>query len=286
MSSVARNLQAEHGDVEDTLQAITKSAVSTVPHADECGVSYVIGRRMIESRAASSDLPRTLDGLQQEQGQGPCLDAAWEHEVVRVDDMASEERWPGFARAAADEGIGSMMCFQLFVIGDRLGALNLYSRTRGAFDEESLDIGLVFASHAAVALAGAEHEAHLRTGMQNRDVIGQAKGILMERHRLTAHQAFGILARVSQDLNRKLLDVARELTDTGSVPEGRRRDRAAAQAGSGTPPGSPPGSSGVASIGGGGSGSGASGSSSAGSSGTGWSGSISGSGSGSGETMR
>ncbi|SOD97790.1 GAF and ANTAR domain-containing protein [Blastococcus haudaquaticus] len=223
MSSVARHLQAEHGDVEETLRAITAAAVRTVPHTDECGVSYVVGRRTIESRAATSDLPRTLDASQQERGEGPCLDAAWDHEVVRVDDLPNEDRWPQFARRAADLGVGSMLCFQLFVAGDQLGALNLYSRTRGAFDDDSVDIGLVFASHAAVALAGAEHEAHLRTGMQNRDVIGQAKGILMERHRLTADQAFGVLARVSQELNRKLLDIARELTDTGSVPESRHR---------------------------------------------------------------
>ena len=76
-----------------------------------------------------------------------------------------------------------------------------------------------------VALAGAEHEEHLRAGMSNRDVIGQAKGILMERHKLTADQAFGVLDRVSQELNRKLVDIARELTDTGAVPGGdRRRD--------------------------------------------------------------
>jgi hypothetical protein len=69
---------------------------------------------------------------------------------------------------------------------------------------------------------GAEHEANLRIGMGNRAVIGQAKGILMERHRLTAEQAFGVLPRVSQEMNRKLFDIARELTDTGAVLEGRR----------------------------------------------------------------
>ena len=84
--------------------------------------------------------------------------------------------------------------------------------------EEAQEIGLMLASHAAVALAGAEHEEHMRAGIRNRDVIGQAKGILMERHKLTADQAFAVLARVSQELNRKLADVAREVTDTGAVP--------------------------------------------------------------------
>jgi AmiR/NasT family two-component response regulator len=74
-------------------------------------------------------------------------------------------------------------------------------------------------------VAGAEHEEHLRAGMTNRDVIGQAKGILMERHKVTADQAFGVLSRVSQEMNRKLVDVAHEVTDTGVIP-GRniRRD--------------------------------------------------------------
>src|SRR3954451_14923579 len=108
-----------------------------------------------------------------------------------------------------------MMCFQLFVMGDQLGALNLYSRTPRAFDAESEEIGLVFASHAAVALAGAEHEENLRAGMLTRDLIGQAKGILMAPHPLTAAQSHDVLARATPVIKRKLVDIAVELTDTG-----------------------------------------------------------------------
>ncbi|MGY1705392.1 GAF and ANTAR domain-containing protein [Geodermatophilus sp. SYSU D00697] len=222
MTRVARQLQESHGDVEATLHAITAAAVSTVPNADECGISYVIGRSRVESRAPTGDLPRQVDALQEHLGQGPCLDAVWEEDVVRVDDVGTDERWPEFARQAPGLGVRSMMCFQLFVHGDQMGALNTYSSEPDAFDDESQDVGLVFAAHAAVALAGAEHEENLRAGMTNRDVIGQAKGILMERHRLTADQAFGVLARASQELNRKLVDIARELTDTGAVPGGDR----------------------------------------------------------------
>ncbi|MDP5183602.1 GAF and ANTAR domain-containing protein [Blastococcus sp. BMG 814] len=223
MSRVARQIQEEHGDVEATLQAIAASAIEIVPNAEECGITYVIGRAKVESRAWTSDLPKSVDALQQRLGQGPCLDAVWEQEIVRVDDVAGDERWPEFGHHASGLGIGSMSCFQLFVDGDRLGALNLYSRTPGAFDDDCQEIGLMFAAHAAIALAGAQHEEHLRTGMSNRDVIGQAKGILMERHRLTADQAFAVLTRVSQDLNRKLVDIARELANTGAVPGSERR---------------------------------------------------------------
>jgi GAF domain-containing protein len=220
MSRVARELQGEHGDVEATLQAITAAAVGTVPGAEDCGISYVIGRSTVQPRAATSEFPRSVDVLQERVGQGPCLDAVWKETVVRVDDVRTDERWPEFATRAADLGVGSMMCFQLFVEGDQLGAMNVYSRARCAFDDAAQDVGLLFAGHAAVALAGAEHEQELREGLTHRDVIGQAKGILMERHRLTAHQAFDLLVRTSSTTNRKLRDIADELTETGQLPVG------------------------------------------------------------------
>ncbi|MGR7025970.1 GAF and ANTAR domain-containing protein [Geodermatophilus sp. URMC 62] len=225
MGRAARRLQEEHGDVESTLQAITAAAVGVVPHVEECGISYVVGRSRIEPRASTGDLPLQVDALQGRLGQGPCLNAVWEQEVVRVDDVAADDRWPEFARQAVELGAAAMMCFRLFVEGNRLGALNLYAGRPGAFDDESQDVGHLFAAHAAVAVAGAEHEENLRAGMGRRDVIGQAKGILMERHKLTADQAFGVLTRVSQEMNRKLFDIARELTETGAVPgRDRRRD--------------------------------------------------------------
>ena len=123
MSRTARRLQEEHGDVEGTLQAVTAAAVQVVPHAEECSISYVIGRSKVEPRASTSDLPRELDALQVRLAQGPCMDAVWEQEVVRVDDLAAEDRWPEFARQASERGVGSMICYQLLVQGDQLGAL-------------------------------------------------------------------------------------------------------------------------------------------------------------------
>jgi len=217
--SPARQLQADHGDVDATLRAITRAAVSTIPHADDCGITYVIGRSKVDSRAPTGDLPRLVDALQEEVREGPCLDAVWHELVVRVDDVATEQRWPRFAERAAALGVGSMLSFQLFVEGDQLGAMNVYAQTPGAFDDEGQEVGLMLASHAAIALSGAAHEEHLRAGMTTRDVIGQAKGILMERFKLTADQAFGVLVRTSSLLNRKLSDIADELTSTGRLPD-------------------------------------------------------------------
>lgn len=102
--------------------------------------------------------------------------------------------------------------------GDDLGALNVHARRPHAFGEDAGTVGLVFASHAAIALASALHEQNLRRAVDARDLIGQAMGILMERHRLTADQAFQVLVRTSSVTNRKRFDVAEELTTAGELP--------------------------------------------------------------------
>ncbi len=112
---------------------------------------------------------------------------------------------------------GQLLCFQLFVHDEDLGALNLVARRPRAFTDESERIGLLFASHAAVAVAGAQDRNHITAALGSRDVIGQAKGILMERYKITAEMAFALLAKTSQDANRKLHEVAEHLTRTGTL---------------------------------------------------------------------
>ncbi|HET9633872.1 MAG TPA: GAF and ANTAR domain-containing protein, partial [Terrabacter sp.] len=120
------------------------------------------------------------------------------------------------ARASA-LGAASMLSIQLWVENDNLGALNLYSYTADSFTDESEHVGLLFTSHAAIAFAGADRVHHLNIAVARRDLIGQAKGILMERFKITADQAFGILVRVSQERNRKLFEVAEDLAQTGQL---------------------------------------------------------------------
>jgi transcriptional regulator with GAF, ATPase, and Fis domain len=202
---LARSLE-EQDDPDVMLAEIIAAAVAMVPGVDEGSISVVTGRRNIGSQAPTGDLPMQVDALQEETQQGPCLDAAYKQLTVRVADMASETRWPEFARRASQAGAASMLSLQLYVEGDNLGALNLYSRTPNAFDDESEQVGLLFASHAAVAYAGVRKEAQL------------AKGILMERYKVSPERAFLVLTRASQNSNRKLHDIATELVRHGTVP--------------------------------------------------------------------
>src|SRR5215213_4217288 len=214
---LARSLE-EQDDPDVMLAEIIAAAVAMVPGVDEGSISVVTGRRNIGSQAPTGDLPMQVDALQEETQQGPCLDAAYKQLTVRVADMASETRWPEFTRRASQAGAASMLSLQLYVEGDNLGALNLYSRTPNAFDDESEQVGLLFASHAAVAFASVRKEAQLAEAVASRDLIGQAKGILMERYKISPERAFLVLTRVSQGSNRKLHDMAAELVRQGTVP--------------------------------------------------------------------
>ena len=218
LGDIARELQQQE-DPDSVMAGIVHAALELVPHAAEASVSLVTGRRTLDSRAASSDLPRRVDALQSETGQGPCMEASYEKRVVSVPDLSTDTRWPDFSRQAFELGARSMLSFQLFVDGDHLGALNLFGNDVGVFDAESERIGALVAAHAAVAVAGSQQVSQLTLALDTRDLIGQAKGILMERYKITAQQAFLLLSRASSELNIKLRDVAERLTVSGEMTQ-------------------------------------------------------------------
>jgi transcriptional regulator with GAF, ATPase, and Fis domain len=216
LGELARSLH-EQGNVEETLHGIVAAAVGTVPGAEHAGLSVIEGRRAIRTRAGTADVVYKVDEVQYDTGEGPCLDALYQQHTVRLSDMTAETRWPRFTGQVAELGIGSMLSFQLYIEQDNLGALNLYAHDTDAFTDESEQVGLLFATHAAVAMADAQKKQHLTRAIAVRDLIGQAKGILMERHKLTGDQAFTLLVRASQNSNTKLNEVARYLVETGEL---------------------------------------------------------------------
>ena len=216
LSALARDLDQED-DPDAMLAAIVAAAVAMIPGVEEGSISVVFGRRRVTSQAPTGELPLQVDAIQEETQQGPCLDAAYEQQTVRVDNLATEGRWPLFARRASAAGAASMLSLQLYVEGDNLGALNLYARTPDAFTDESEQVGLLFAAHAAIAYAGVRKETQLAQALVSRDLIGQAKGILMERYKISGERAFLVLTRVSQSSNRRLHDVADELVRRGTI---------------------------------------------------------------------
>lgn len=214
---------SDASDLDATLDAIVAAAAQTVPGAEQASISSNLGYSEVRTRASSGALSRAADRVQYETGQGPCLDAVHQQRTIHLRDMRSEQRWPQFASGARTLGVGSMLVVKLFAHGDDMGALNLFSTRVEAFGAESEHVALLFASHAAVALAGAQRRDELEHGLDSRDLIGQAKGILMERYGLTGDAAFAVLVRHSQLSNRKLRHVADDLVHGRHLPGLERR---------------------------------------------------------------
>lgn len=215
---VARALVAED-TLQDTLDRIVQLAVDTIVGCDFAAVS-LMERRKIHTAASTGDVPERVDAIQYDVDDGPCLDAIEDHEVVQVDDLSKEQRWPGFSQRTVDETkIMSMLSFRLFSEEDTMGALNLYSFDANAFEDDATDVGSVFAAHAAVAMVGARQQEQLENALKSRDVIGQAKGIIMGRDGVTDDEAFDRLKRASQRVNLKLTEVADRVARTGEAPE-------------------------------------------------------------------
>jgi len=213
---LARALHVKNAELEPALQAIVSTAVDTLSSAHYAGL-IIVTRGELVPQATTGRPPQLLDELQQKLKDGPCINAAVQQALIRIDDMHNESRWPDFAAEAESLGVCSMLCLPLRVHERCLGTLSLYAERVTAFTGHDEQITMLFATLAAIALAEAQRTDQLNTALGNRDVIGQAKGILMERHRITAEAAFGALSQASQGVNMKLTAVARHLVETGEL---------------------------------------------------------------------
>ncbi len=218
VARIARSL-AEAESLDEVLQRTVDLGSH---HLERCdGVSLMLIQRhgRLSTPAFSSDVARRTDLVQYESGEGPCLTSMHDHRTVVIADLRDDARWPRFAERALALGVRSMCSFRLFLEQDTMGALNFYASVPDAFGRREVLLGEVFASHAAVALGAAITETGLEAALVSRDVIGQAKGVIMSERRVPAQEAFDHLRAVSVQRNRPLRDIAEELVRTGEVPD-------------------------------------------------------------------
>ena len=210
LAQVARELLGA-GDVPQTLQRMVDLAVETIEGCDHAGLSLVVGGQ-IETPAQNDRIPEIVDGIQNATGQGPCTDAIREHEVFETGDLAAEDRWPRFSAQVVERtGVHSALAMRLFTERDTMGALNLYAEATDAFDDDDRSVASIFAAHAAVALRAAQRQEQLIDAIETRDIIGQAKGIIMTRSGVGDQQAFEVLRDASNRMDTKLREVARRI---------------------------------------------------------------------------
>ncbi|MGU3581721.1 GAF and ANTAR domain-containing protein [Rhodococcus sp. C26F] len=202
-------------DLDETLRGVTAAAVELVEGADCADILIVTGRKQFRSLAATCELAEHLDDIQEQFGEGPCLDASAKCLVVRSDDLRKETRWPRFAKAAVEANVLSTLSFQLYLDQESMGALNMFSSRADAFDPLAEATAEVLAAHGAMAMSAARTQGQFASALATRDIIGQAKGMIMERFGIDAVAAFELLRRLSQDSNVPLAEVAQGIVQAG-----------------------------------------------------------------------
>ena len=225
MSAVADRATDDGG--RPPLEELVQAAVEQVPGARWASVTVLRDGRFRTEAATHGEALRA-DALQYELGSGPCVDAVLDDTVYLTGDISRDQRWSEYGRRAhAEVGLTSVLAHRLALHDDSgaIACLNIYSDAEDAFDEPSLAVGLVLATHASLlvtALLARDRADNLTRALESNREIGVAMGILMQSHRLTRDQAFRALAIASQNSNRKLVDVATEVADTGTIPFRRR----------------------------------------------------------------
>lgn len=213
MAELARSFAVPSG-VKDVLAGVTDTAVELIPGADTAGVLLVSNGGKFESLFGTSDLAYKLDEVQRKYKEGRCVDAADDELLLRTDDFAAERRWPNFSRALCEIGVHSCLSFKLYAGAHTAGALNVFGMQPNVFTAESEAVGSVLAAHAAAAILASRQSEHLQSAINSRDVIGQAKGIIMERYNIDAVRAFEMLRHLSQGMNVRLAEIAQRVVDT------------------------------------------------------------------------
>jgi GAF domain-containing protein len=211
-------------ELSEVLTEITGIARRAMPSVEAASVTLIREDKPFTA-AYDGQMAMDADELQYERGYGPCVDAGRAGQMFLVDDMRTEQRWPDYAQNVLACGVLSSLSVPLPFQGVTIGALDTYASQPKVFDDTDVELAQEVAAWIAVAVGNAEAAARtsddltqLRTVMTSRACIELAKGILMERHKITEDEAFTMLAHASQRTNTKLRDVAAELVRTGTLP--------------------------------------------------------------------
>jgi GAF domain-containing protein len=206
--------------VESALGVLSALAREAVPGSSGAGVSIVEGRRRRSSGSTDSRVEEA-DGLQYEFDEGPCLTAAEARELVRIDDLTEDLRWPRWTAAVLGLGLRSAMSTPLIAGDSSLGAIKVYAEEPAAFDAHSEHVLTLFSAQAAILVANLRHQERakrlstsMREAFRGRDLVSMAKGVLMGRNAVDEDTAFGMLLARGQQEGISVAEAAQAVVDS------------------------------------------------------------------------
>jgi transcriptional regulator with GAF, ATPase, and Fis domain len=202
--------------VGEVYEAITMAATNLVDGCDHASIMLKQGATY-RTVAASDEVARQVDELERATGEGPCLDAITDESAQVEPNFCGNTEWPALARAVVDTTpVRGAMGFRLLIDSHKVGALNLFTDTADVFTTESVEQAVLMTAFASVAVTAAskgEEAEALRQGMLSNREIGKAIGLLMALHDLDDDTAFDLLRRTSQDMNVKVVELARRIIE-------------------------------------------------------------------------
>jgi ANTAR domain-containing protein/GAF domain-containing protein len=215
LAQIVAGLDREETETADGLGELVAAGLRHVAGSQYAGITRADKNQAVSNVVATHRHATVLDAIQNRWGEGPSVAAAWRHHVMHIDDLTADERWPRFRREALDQTpIRSLLSYEVLVDGRGGAALNFYADRPHAFTDDSLHLGGVFATHIALAWSMLRRQDQFRSALASRDTIGQAKGVLMERFDLDAVEAFDLLTRLSQQSNKRVIDIAGSLIES------------------------------------------------------------------------
>jgi len=223
-------------DVIDFLEHLA-SRCTELLGVSACGILLADQHGVLNLVGASTEQARLLELAQLQNAEGPCLEAYRTGRAVQDAGLAdADPRWPSFTAAARAHGFASVQALPMRLREQRLGALNLLSAKPGPLDADTIALGQALADAATIGIVHQRALAHsevvaeqLQNALNSRIVIEQAKGFLAERLSVAVEDAFVIMRRYARGHNRKLTDVAADIT-------AGRLDLTRPPAAQGTPP--------------------------------------------------
>jgi GAF domain-containing protein len=211
----------------ELLTRVAGLAVQAIPGADGAGLTLLEEGRS-DIVVTTADFVTTIDAVQYEIGQGPCITAAAEARTVVSGSLGADPRWRRFGGSVARLGVHSVVSLPLLTPDGVVGAMNVYARVKDAFDDRAVELGELFAAPAAISVQNAQVleqtrrlAAQLQATLDSRMVIERAVGIIMSRSGVSEDEALHRLRTLSQHEHAKLTTIAQHL-----VEEAVRRARA------------------------------------------------------------
>ncbi len=219
-------------DLDELLHRLMGHATQVVEAAG-AGVMLASEEGDLEFVAASEQRVVEAEQHQAKLKAGACFEAYTTNRIVTVDDLGTDQRWPDYAQRVTSLGLCSVLGVPMNAFGQTIGVINFYREAPSRWSHEDVDAAEIITSMGAGYVMSANRlraqhtlSEQLHAAIGARDLIGQAKGVLMAREDVNADAAFEMLRQRSQDQNRRLRDLAQEIVADHEVNTNSRGDGA------------------------------------------------------------